>query len=217
MKTFRGIFAVVIFLALAGLAAAQEQKPAAKFELMDVFQLEYAADPQMAPDGNSVVYARTSMDILGDRRRSNLWLASADGSDHRPITSGARSDFSPRWSPDGKKLLYASTVEGSVQLYLRWMDTGQTARLTQLLRSPWGLTWSPDGKWIAFMMFIPHSPEPLASLPASPEGAKWAKPPKVIRSLQYRADGEGYLEEGYTQLFLLSAEGGTPRQLTDGA
>ncbi len=67
------------------------------------------------------------------------------------------------------------------------------------------------------MMFIPHSPEPLASLPASPEGAKWAKPPKVIRSLQYRADGEGYLEEGYTQLFLLSAEGGTSRQLTDGA
>ncbi len=95
MKTLRGIFAVVLFLGLAAFAAAQEQKPAAKFEPMDVFQLEYAADPQMAPDGSSVVYARTSMDILGDRRRSNLWLANVDGSDHRPITSGARSDFSP--------------------------------------------------------------------------------------------------------------------------
>jgi len=217
MKWSRAILPVCFLLALAGFSAAEEAKPMQKFEPMDVFQLEYAADPQISPDGNSVVYARTFMDIMKDSARSNLWLVSWDGSDHRPLTSGSRNDFSPRWSPDGKKLLYASTAEGSVQLYLRWMDTGQTARLTQLTRPPRGLSWSPDGKWIAFLMFVPDAPEPLAALPAKPEGAVWAQPPKVIRSVQYRADGVGgFLEEGYSQLFVLSAEGGTPRQLTEG-
>ena len=196
--------------------AADEEKPSQKLEVMDVFQLEYAADPQISPDGSQIIYARTFMDIMKDRRRSNLWIINADGSDHRPLTSGNRNDFSPRWSPDGKKLLYASSAEGSVQLYLRWMDTGQTAKLTQLTRSPAGLSWSRDGKWIAFRMLVPDTPEPLAKLPPKPKGAAWAKPPKVIRRLQYRADGTGYLEAGYSQLFVLSAEGGTPRQVTQG-
>ena len=196
--------------------AADEEKPSQNLEVMDVFQLEYAADPQISPDGSQIIYARTFMDIMKDRRRSNLWIINADGSDHRPLTSGNRNDFSPRWSPDGKKLLYASSAEGSVQLYLRWMDTGQTAKLTQLTRSPAGLSWSRDGKWIAFRMLVPDTPEPLAKLPPKPKGAAWAKPPKVIRRLQYRADGTGYLEAGYSQLFVLSAEGGTPRQVTQG-
>ena len=217
MKFRKTVVAVGLLLVLAAGSRAQDQpKPVHKFEPLDVFQLEYAADPQISSDGNSIVYARTFMDILADRRRSNLWLVKSDGSDARPLTSGSRNDFSPRWSPDGKRLLYASAAEGSVQLYLRWMDTGQTARLTQLTRSPSGVTWSPDGQWIAFRMLVPETPEPLAQLPAKPEGATWAKPPKVIRRLQYRADGEGYLEEGYTQLFVLPAEGGTPRQLTQG-
>ncbi|MFQ5927358.1 MAG: prolyl oligopeptidase family serine peptidase [Terriglobia bacterium] len=217
MKLFRTIVSASLALAIGGTSwAAEETKNIQKLEAMDVFQLEYAADPQISPDGNYIVYARMFMDIMKDRRRSNLWLLKADGSDHRPLTSGSRNDFSPRWSPDGKKLLYASSAEGSVQLYLRWMDTGQTAKLTQLTRSPFGLSWSQDGKWIAFLMLVPDKPEPLAKMPSRPKGAVWAKPPKVIRSLQYRADGAGYLEEGHRQLFVLSAEGGTPRQVTRG-
>ena len=217
MKLLRVVLSASLALATVVPSwAADEEKPSQKLEVMDVFQLEYAADPQISPDGSQIVYARTFMDIMKDQRRSNLWIINADGSDHRPLTSGNRNDFSPRWSPDGKKLLYASSAEGSVQLYLRWMDTGQTAKLTQLTRSPAGLSWSRDGKWIAFRMLVPDTPEPLAKMPPKPKGAAWAKPPKVIRRLQYRADGAGYLEAGYSQLFVLSAEGGTPRQLTHG-
>ncbi len=76
-------------LALAAVVptrAADEEKPSQKLEVMDVFQLEYAADPQISPDGSQIVYARTFMDIMKDRRRSNLWIINADGSDHRPLT-----------------------------------------------------------------------------------------------------------------------------------
>jgi dipeptidyl aminopeptidase/acylaminoacyl peptidase len=217
MKFYRVALVASLFLWPALSPAAQEAKKIQKLELMDVFQLEYAADPQISPDGESVVYQRTFMDIQQDRRRSNLWIVQVDGSDNRPLTSGSRNDVSPRWSPDGKKLLYASRAEGSTQLYLRWMDTGQTARLTQLSGPPSDLAWSPDGKWISFLLFVPAKQESLAELPAKPEGAEWVEPPVVIRRLEYRADGRpGFVQEGYRQLFVLPAEGGTPRQVTAG-
>jgi Tol biopolymer transport system component len=187
-----------------------------KLQLMDIFRLEYASDPQISPDGEGIVYVRNFMDVMKDKRRSNLWLIESDGSENRPLTSGNRNDSTPRWSPDGRKLLYASSEDGTVQLYLRWMDTGQTAKLTQLPRSPAGLSWSPDGRWIAFSMLVPERPKPIAKLPLKPKGAEWAPPPKIIEGVRYRADGAGYLENGYTQLFVLSADGGTPRQLTSG-
>ncbi len=182
----------------------------------DVFHLEYASDPQISPDGRQVVYVRNWMDIMTDRRRSHLWIVGSDGSSHRPLTSGDHNDGSPVWSPDGSKLAYLSGADGSSQIFLRWMDTGQTARLAQLTESPGGLSWSPDGRWIAFSMLVPESPESPVKLPFRPEGAKWAPPPKWIDRLIYRADGAGYLREGYEQIFLLPADGGSPRQLTEG-
>ena len=186
------------------------------FQLLDVFQLEFAADPQISPDGKQIVYARTFMDIMNDTQRSNLWIINADSSEHRPLTSGNENHGSPRWSPDGKKLLYVSREDGSAQLYLRWMDTGQTAKLTNLTSSPGGLAWSPDGKWIALTMFVPEKSATFASMPPKPQGAKWADAPKYIDKIQYRADGAGYLKDGYTHIFILPAEGGTPRQLSSG-
>ena len=124
--------------------------------------------------------------------------------------------MSPRWSPDGTRLAYVSAAEGSPQLYVRWMDSGQTALLTNLVQAPGAIAWSPDGKSIAFTQLVPAKKPPLATPPEKPEGAQWAPPVKVIDSVVYRADGEGYLESGYQHVFVVSAEGGTPRQLTEG-
>lgn len=186
------------------------------FKPKDVFQLEYASDPQISPDGKKVVYVRNFFDIMKDHRRSNLWIINYDGSDHRPLTSGHQNDSSPRWSPDGTRLLFVSSRERSTQLYVRWMDSGQTAKLTNLTKSPRGVVWSPDGRWIAFTMLVPQPSKPFAKMPDKPKGAEWAKPARVIEKLMYRADGAGYLEDGYTQLFVLPTEGGTPRQITSG-
>lgn len=186
------------------------------FALKEFFELEYASDPQIAPDGNQIIYVRNFADIMTDRRYSNLWIINADGSDHRPLTTGHRNDASPRWSPDGSKVIFVSNMEGSSEIYCRWMDTGQTARLTNLHYSPGNITWSPDGGMIAFTMFVKDSPAAPAKMPKKPEGAKWADPPKVIEKMIYRADGSGYRENGYVHIFTLPADGGTPRQLTSG-
>jgi len=109
-----------------------------------------------------------------------------------------------------------SNEDGQAQLYLRWMDSGQTAMLTHLTHAPGGISWSPDGKWIALTMFVEAPSESMVTLPRKPDGAEWADPPKLITKLRYRADGRGYLDDGFVQVFVLPAEGGTPRQLTSG-
>ena len=209
--TFRTITRVAdtptaaLLLTLAATTPAHSQS---RFEPMDVFQLEYAADPQISPDGTQVVYVRTSMDIMKDRKRSELWIVNADASSHRPLGTGS----SPRWSPDGTRLAY--TAGG--QIHLRWMDTGETATLTQLTESPGALRWSPDGRHIAFNMLVPYPPPRLAAPPKPPPGAEWAAPPIMEDRFKNRQDGVGYLDFGYNHIFVIPVEGGTPRQVTSG-
>ncbi len=203
------------FAAVSVLAADQDDTDILRN--LDVFEFEVAADPQISPDGSRVVYVRRSMDIMTDRPVSNLWIIDADGDNHRPLLSGSESYRRPRWSPSGDRIAYVSRVEGrGPQIHVRWMDTGQTALLTNVRNSPSSLTWSPDGKTIAFSMFVEREGQPLAKPPKKPEGAKWAPPVTVIEEMPFRADGEGYLPLGHTHLFVLSAEGGTPRQITSG-
>ncbi|MDX1389929.1 MAG: LpqB family beta-propeller domain-containing protein, partial [Acidobacteriota bacterium] len=207
--------ALVFTLLVPGLVAATSRDDE-RFRFMDVFELEWASDPQIAPDGDRIVYVRNFMDITSDVRRSNLWIVNADGTDHRPLTTGNRNDSSPRWSPDGARLAYVSSTDGTPQLYVRWMDTGITAQVTHLTSAPSGLAFSPDGSRLAFSMLVPKEPEPFARLPQKPDGAQWAAPPRMIEKLQYRSDGQGYLKDGYYHLFVVPSDGGTPTQLTDG-
>ncbi len=188
-----------------------------KFANTDVFQLEVAVNPQVSPDGDEVVYVRRSMDIMQDRAVSNLWRIDGDGDNHRPLLSGPKNYSSPRWSPSGDRLVYVASVEGrGPEIHVRWMDTGATALLTNLPKSPSAISWSPDGEHLVFQMFVESNGKPLAKPPAKPKGAKWAPGVKVIDSVYYRRDGAGYLDPGYSHLFIVSAEGGTPRQLTQG-
>ena len=99
---------------------------------------------------------------------------------------------------------------------LRWMDNGQTARLANLPKGPSDLSWSPDGRWIAMTLPVKAEAEPLAKPRSGPEGSEWSEPVKVFDAVRYKRDGSGFLETAYTHIFVLPAEGGTPRQITRG-
>ncbi len=207
---------LIMLVAFAFGSVAADEIGDRNFDLLDVFQLEYAADPQISPDGTRIVYVRSFMDIMADQRRSNLWIVDADGSNHRPLSTGSENHHSPRWSPDGERLLYLSGEEHTAQVYCRWMDTGQTARLAQLPGPASGIEWSPDGTHVAFSMPVPAPEKPFVTMPPMPPGAEWAKPAKVIQKVIYRMDGIGYLKDMYFQLFVLPADGGSSRQITTG-
>ncbi|MEM6286912.1 MAG: S9 family peptidase [Bacteroidota bacterium] len=206
---------LVLVAAFVAPAALAQELPT--FSAADVFALEWAADPQISPDGAHVVYVRTSMDRMADRRRRALWIVGTDGTGHRKLTASEQSEGSPRWSPDGTRVAYVASTNEGAELYVRWMDTGQSARLTQLDRSPSGLVWSPDGQHLAFSMLVPEAAPTLdVSLPSPPEGATWAAKPRVITRVRHEADGAGHLETGFRHLFVVPADGGTPRQVTHG-
>ncbi|HXL21180.1 MAG TPA: S9 family peptidase [Candidatus Dormibacteraeota bacterium] len=162
------------------------------------------------------MYVRRFADPMTDRRYANLWIINADGSDHRPLSTGNRNDVSPRWSPDGSRLAYLSDADGKQQIYIRWMDSGQTARVTNLEQAPDAISWSPDGKMLSFSALVLGKGPHLADLPTPPAGAKWADPATAYDRLVYRFNGVGYLKPGYMQVFVVSAEGGSPRQISNG-
>lgn len=200
-------------LVATGVMATESQH----FSSEDIFNLEVASDPQVSPNGKQVAYVRRGYDIMSDGSRSNIWVASSDGKSHRPLLSGTKAFYAPRWSPSGDRLAYISTLEGKPQLYVRWMDTGQTALLSNIQSSASNISWSPDGKTIAFTMSVKYDEKPLKiKMPKKPKGAKWSPKMKYVTKARYQADGRGILEPAYTHIFTITADGGTARQLSSG-
>lgn len=186
-------------------------------ELEDIFELENINDPRISPDGESIVYRRDAKDIMTDGTRSQLWIVNYDGTNNRPLTDGLKNDYHPRWSPDGKKLIYTSNRNGKPQLFLRWMDSGIENQISHFTQTPSNVKWSPDGKHLAFTMSVPGTKSSLGvKLPKKPAGAQWVDPPIYIDKLKYRSDGAGYVKPASTHIFLLPIEGGHARQLTQG-
>ncbi len=202
-----------LFLFLfAGTIVSAQKTP---IELTDFFDLEFVSDPQISPDGEKIIYVRNFKDIMTDSNYSNLWIINADGSQNRPLTSGNQNDMSPRWSPDGKKIVFLSNMQNEkMKLFLMFMDTRETFPLTNTSQTPKNISWSRKGDHLAFNMFVPKKQESIIKLPPKPEGAKWNEAPIYIDELKYRGDGQGYLRAGNDQIFILSTDGGTPRQLT---
>ncbi|MCF6434061.1 S9 family peptidase [Pseudoalteromonas sp. MMG022] len=182
----------------------------------DIFELEYASDPQISPDGEQIIYVRNSNDVMKDATRQNLWLVDSKSGVQSPLFSDENRYTQPRWSPKGDKIAFVSNVSGSTQIHVHYLKQNRTALLTQLKTGISDLTWSPDGQWLAYSQKVAEKPSVIAKMPAPPKGATWSDPAVVIDKAYYQADGRGLVKPGYRQIFILPSEGGTPRQLTSG-
>ena len=216
-KSYYAVLSAMLFVGANALATEDTSTSIHTFTAEDIFHMEVATSPQVSPDKNSVVYVRRSNEIMKDSTRSSLWIADVEGHSHEPLLSSTRNYYSPRWSPSGNRLAYISTHEGRPQIYVRWMDSGRTALVSNLAASPSSLTWSPDGTQLAFTMNVDSNERPFSiKMPTKPKGATWSKPFQYIDKARYQADGRGVLDPAYTHIFIVPAEGGTARQLTSG-
>ncbi len=205
----------LIILALFAVLTTPAGGETGPFTARDVFDLEYASSPRVSPDGGWVVYTRRSGDIMSDRFRSELWLSAADGSAHRPLVQEGVSGGGV-WSPDGSRVLFPANDGGENELRTVWMDTREVTTVVRLARGAGSAAWSPDGEWVAFTMFVESEGPSAPAMPEKPAGAEWAEPARVIDRAIYRNDGSGFLEQGSTHVFVVPADGGTARRLTDG-
>jgi len=209
--------AIAATLAFASAAFAQSEPPRERphtFVASDAFDLEYADSPQISPDGRWVAYVRVTADVMSDRFRRSIWLVDANGANHRSLVQGAGGYGSPVWAPNGRAIAYVANEESGAEVRIFYLDTQRSATITRVPAGAGNLTWSPDGRTLAFQSFVEEGSDDPAAMPPQPEGSDWAGPARVINGVVYRADGEGYLPNGYAQIFVVPADGGTPRQLT---
>ncbi|MEL7041589.1 MAG: S9 family peptidase [Pseudomonadota bacterium] len=206
---------VSIVSAFAVLSAAADSE-LDHFTTADVFDLEWADDPQISPDGSEALYLRRFNDIMTDQTKSHVWRVSLDGRTHEPLLSGERSYASPRWSPDGTRIAYLTSSETGTSIYVQYLNSGREALIGTFQESPSDLIWSPSGDMIAFSMPVKAETAPIISPPKKPEGAVWAAPARVIDRARYRTNNDGFLDLAYAHIFVVPAEGGTARQLTSG-
>ncbi len=218
-----GVAVLLVASAVSAQQAQQAPEPTSsetrkdRLTLADYLEWEQVSAPELSPDGRQIVFARRWVDKLNDRQESSLYIMNADGSRPRALLNGS----SPRWSPDGTRIAYTAQGEPrGTQIFVRWMDAeGATTQVTRLTESPGDITWAPDGKAIAFRMMVPNEggwPAERQIAQFRPRGASWTASPRVVEKLNYRRDGTGFTSDGTQQIFIVPAEGGTPRQITSG-
>ena len=176
---------------------------------------EWTSNPRLSPDGEHIIYSKTWINLVDDKRETDLWITNSNGSSNRFFLNGSNG----KWSPDGNKIAFTKKGKpNGTQIFVKYLGIeGEPTQITKLEKSPSSMEWSPDGKYIAFIMHVPSKPalEPKG-IPDKPNGASWTKSPEVIDQVDYSQDRVGFLERGFRQLFIVPSEGGTSRQITFG-
>src|SRR5580765_7506478 len=200
-------------LLIAATASAQTRRP---IGIDDLLAFHRISEPQVSPDGASVVYTVATPDRAGNTSVRNIWIVPTAGGPARQITASGK-DSGARWSPDGKRLAFVSSRDGDAAVYTMPLTGGEPARLTTLSGGAENIFWSPDSKWIAFTSQI---------YPDCKDDACNAKRAKAADESKIKAHvTETLLYRHWTQwrngqrghLFVVSVDGGTPKDLTPGA
>ncbi len=210
----------------------------------DQFAIAKVDDPRISPDGAWVAYTVETLDRKKDAAATDLWMAPYAGGEAVRLTAGEKSSKSPRWSPDGRYLAFLSGREGChTQVWLLNRHGGEAQRLSSFKGDVDDLAWSPDGRRLALVVGDPDPADKGAEggapgAPATPAGTaaaagagageeadrkggeaqcEPASPrPIVIRRLQFKRDGEGYLGELRNHLYVFDVAARTASQVTSG-
>ena len=179
----------------------------------DITRIRWVSDPRMSPDGRRVAFVVTMLSEERDQYLSNIWVVAAGGGSPRRLTSGDKRDGAPRWSPDGNRLAFVSRRQGQKrpQLYVMPLNGGESVRLTELAQGVSDPVWSPDGRRLAFVSRVGSEETPNDGAEEPP-----SKPARVITTLKYKMNGEGFIYDQRSHLFVADANDGTVSQLTGG-
>src|SRR5256885_1109890 len=214
---------VMVFLCLlVPLSYSQSTSNKRPFTFEDMMALKRVGEPVVSPDGKWVVFSAIDVNLEENTRKPYLWIVSADGGEAHRLTTGQNTEDRPRFAPDGKRLIYTSTASGSSQIWMADFDlsagsvAGNARQLTSISTEADGGVWSPDGKNILFISEVyPNCTDDACNKVRDEELAKSKVKALIFNRLFYR-HWTSYTHFKRTHLFAVSAEGGTPKDITPG-
>jgi len=213
-------FLALIVLSIAALSLIASAQPAKRaITMADMAKIKSVSDPQRSPEGKWVAFTVGSTDVDKDKRDSDIWMVSWDGSQQVRLTFSPDGESSPRWSPDGRFLAFLASrgtedeKKLGAQVWLLSRAGGEAQRLTEIKSGVSSYAFSPDGKRL---VIVSQDLNP-ADEPEKMEGWKRkTKPPLVIDRYHFKQDREGYLLRFYSHLYLFDVESRKVETLTSG-
>jgi dipeptidyl aminopeptidase/acylaminoacyl peptidase len=184
----------------------------------DIFSLKTVSDPQISPDGRWVAFTVRTLDPKEDAADTDVHMIPFEGGMALQLTASPKAETRPRFSPDGRYLAFLSSREGKkAQVWLLDRRGGEAVKLTDYKADVSDLAWSPDGKRLALIVGD-VDPDDEDEEKAEVEKTGIAKTPKpiVIRRLQFKRDGDGYLRDLRQHLYVFDVESKTSTPITSG-
>ena len=191
----------------------------------DLLRFSMCDDPQVSPDGSVVAWVRTTIDAENNAYRSAICITDISSGETRELLGASGQSFNPRWSPDGLRIMYLSTVatgeqqpppavaalDNGSQLMVISSDGGVPQALTGLRGGAHNPVWSPDGQRIAFVTLVDpeRGIEPLGSDTSSDDPyTRFNRDVLIAKRLHWKSDASGLLGNYYAQLAVVSSQPG---------
>ena len=223
-RPWRRLVEFLLISLSVSLASVQGSNNTAKrlFTFEDMMALKRVGEPVVSPDGKWVVFPAVDVNLEENTRKPYLWIVPAEGGEAHRLTTSQNTEDRPRFAPDGKRLIYTSNASGASQIWMADFDsvsgavTANAKQLTSLSTEADGGIWSPDGKNILFISQVyPECPDDACNKARDEELAKSKVKALIFNRLFYR-HWSSYTHFKRTHLFVIPAEGGTPKDITPG-
>ena len=153
-----------------------------------------------------------------DARIKRLAIMDSDGANHRFITTGRATALTPRYSPDYRKLMYLSYVDGNPRIYVYDIGSGRQTLVTQSTNPTFAPRWSPDGKWVLYSMAVAGNTDIYRVSAEGGPSVRLTNTPGIDIGGSYSPDGSKIVFEsdrsGEQQIYVMDADGGNQKRIS---
>ena len=153
-----------------------------------------------------------------DNRTKRLAVMDSDGANHRFLTLGSSTALTPRYSPDYRRLLYLSYVDGNPRIYIYDIGSGQQQLVTESRNPTFAPRWSPDGRWILYSMAVNGNTDIYRVSANGGPSVRLTDAPGIDIGGSYSPDGSQIVFEsdrsGSQQIYVMNANGDNQRRLS---